>query len=137
MASAGNTDIGAIVSESSYAKLSLMAEESFRFLSVLKRPMAFLTGIWARLILGVDLDAVSPADRVRHSRIPILLIHSARDEVIPFSHALMLKEALSDNPNAEFWFREGLVHGQLGEEYPARVWAFFRKHLPAADPTVG
>jgi fermentation-respiration switch protein FrsA (DUF1100 family) len=131
MASARTPLIGAIVSESSYARLSLMAEESYRHLFFLKRPLALLTGIWARLLLGVNPEKVSPEDAVSHSRVPILLIHSTHDDVIPFSHAQRLKRALADNPNAEFWFREGLVHGQLGEEYRERVGGFFRRHLPA------
>lgn len=122
-------DIKAIVSESSYAELSLMARETYRHFFFLKEPLAYLTGLWAKLILGVDMNEVSPAKKIKNSRVPVLLIHSTTDHVIPFSHALILKEALADNPQAEFWFKPGLSHGELGEEHETRIRAFFQKHL--------
>jgi uncharacterized protein len=122
-------DIKAIVSESSYAELSLMARETYRLFFFLKDPLAYLTGLWAKLFLGVDLDDVSPAKKIKNSRVPVLLIHSTTDDVIPFSHALILKEALMDNPHAEFWFKPGLSHGALGREHEIRISTFFQKHL--------
>lgn len=129
MSIAHSSAIKAIVAESAYAELSLMARETYRHLLFLKYPLGFLTGIWAKLLLGVDIDKASPVKGVRNSRSPILIIHSTTDQVIPFSHALRLKEALADNPKAEFWFREGLSHGQLGTEYEDRVRLFFQENL--------
>jgi hypothetical protein len=57
------------------------------------------------------------------------LIHSAADEVIPFSHGQVLRQALAKNPNAEFWFETGNIHGQLGADYQGRVKNFFLKHM--------
>lgn len=122
-------DIKAIVSESSYAELSLMARETYRYLFVLKYPLAYLTGLWAKLLLGVDIHEASPVKKIKDRPLPILLIHSTTDQVIPFSHALILKEALANNPRAEFWFRPGLSHGQFGEEYERKIMAFSQKHL--------
>jgi uncharacterized protein len=122
-------DIKAIVSESSYAELSLMARETYRLFFFLKNPLAYLTGLWAKLILGVDINEVSPAKKIKNSRVPVLLIHSTTDDVIPFSHAQILKEALAGNPQAEFWFKPGLSHGELGREHEIRISAFFQKHL--------
>ncbi len=129
MASAQSNAIKAVVSESSYADLYSMARETYRYLSILKVPLATLTGWWAKLFLGVDLHEASPVVKIRGSRLPILLIHSTTDQVIPFSHAERLKEALSENPKAEFWFREGSSHGELGGEYQSRIRAFYQKHL--------
>ena len=122
-------DIKAIVSESSYAELSLMARETYRYLFFLKHPLASLTGLWAKLFLGVDIHEASPAKKIKNSQLPVLLIHSTTDQVIPFSHALLLKEALRNNPQAEFWFKPGLTHGELGGEHETRIKAFFQKHL--------
>jgi fermentation-respiration switch protein FrsA (DUF1100 family) len=122
------SEIRAVISESSYANLGDMAFELFR-IPLLNYPMAYLLGLWAKLFLGIDLSAVSPAERVRHTMIPILLIHSSADDVIPFSHGQSLQEALAKNPNAEFWFKAGIVHGQLSADYQSRVKNFFLRHM--------
>ena len=121
-------EIRAVIAESSYASLARMAFELFR-IPLANYPIAYLVGFWAKLFLGIDLRDVSPAERVRNATIPILLIHSSDDVVIPFSHAQSLREALANNPRAEFWFHEGFAHGQLGAEYQSRVENFFHKNL--------
>jgi fermentation-respiration switch protein FrsA (DUF1100 family) len=105
-----------------------MALQLFR-IPLLNYPIAYLVGLWAKLFLGIDLRDVSPAERVRHTRVPILVIHSSADAVIPFSHARSLQEALKNNPRAEFWFHEGFAHGQLAADYQSRVRNFFLKNL--------
>ena len=122
------SEIRAVISESSYANLGDMAFELFR-IPLLNYPMAYLVRLWAKLFLGIDLRDVAPAERVRDSTIPILLIHSSTDEVIPFSHGQALRQALAKNPSAEFWFTDGVVHGQLGSDYQNRVRDFFLKHM--------
>ena len=121
-------EIGAVISESSYASL---ADMTFELLPIplLNYPIAYLVGVWAKLFLGIDVRDASPADRIRNTKIPILLIHSSADAVIPFSHARLLQQALAKNPNAEFWFHEQFAHGQLASDYRTRVRDFFLKHL--------
>lgn len=121
-------EIAAIVSESSYARLDLLASSRFAF-PVLKDILGALTIAWARLLLGIDARTVAPAESVRSIATPVLLIHSKRDEVIPFSHALLLREALKDNPHAEFWFPEELHHGAFTEEHRQKILEFFQRHL--------
>ena len=123
------SDIKAVVSDSSYASLSLLAIEPYRNLAFLKYPLAFFTGFWPKIFLGISIDEISPAKKVKDSEIPILLIHSSNDKVIPFSHALLLKEALKDNPSAEFWFQEEIRHGEFQKEYQTRIRKFFQKNL--------
>ncbi len=88
-----------------------------------------LIGLWAKIFLGIDIKNISPAKAVQNTTIPLLLIHSSTDDVIPFSHARLLQEALEDNPRAEFWFHAGPAHGELGTEYQKRVADFFQRHL--------
>ena len=127
---AGKTsEIKTVVSDSSYASLSLLAREPYRNFAFLKYPLAFLTEVFSKIFLGISIDEVSPAKKVKGIKIPILLIHSLSDKVIPFSHALLLKEALKDNPNAEFWFQEEIEHGEFQKEYETRVGGFFQKNL--------
>jgi len=121
-------EIQAIVAEASYASLDRMALEAFRF-PLLKYPLAYLTGVWAKLFLGIDIKDVSPVESAKQISTPVLLIHSTNDEVIPFSHAELLKEALKDNPKAEFWFQEDLFHGQLSSQYELRIEDFFKRNL--------
>ena len=129
MGASKTLEIKAVVSDSSYASLSLLAKEPYRNLAFLKYPLAFFTKVFARIFLGISIDEVSPAEKVKGVKIPILLIHSSDDKVIPFSHALLLKEALKDNPNAEFWFQEEIRHGEFQKEYETRIREFFQKNL--------
>lgn len=121
-------EIKAVVSESSYASLAQMAPQLFR-IPVLRYPLGYLVGVWVKLFLGIDLRDVSPVKAVQNTTIPLLLIHSSTDAVIPFSHARLLQKALESNPRAEFWFHSGRAHGELGMEYQRRVADFFRRHL--------
>ncbi len=121
-------EIKAIISESSYASQDLMALELYR-IPILKYPIAYMTGLWAKIFLGIDLKKVSPAESAKNLTIPILIVHSKNDEVIPFKNALLIQEALKNNPKAEFWFEENLIHGQLGGEYQKRIEDFFERNL--------
>ncbi|HEX9273691.1 MAG TPA: alpha/beta fold hydrolase [Candidatus Binatia bacterium] len=126
-------EIRAVISESSYASLADMTFELFR-IPVLNYPIAYLVGVWAKLFLGIDVREASPADRIRNTTRPILLIHSSADAVIPFSHARLLQQALAKNPNAEFWFNEQFAHGQFASDYRTRIKEFFLKHLSERVP---
>ena len=126
-------EIRAVISESSYASLAAMALELLR-IPLLNYPIAYLVGVWARLFLGIDVREASPADRIRNTTLPILLIHSSADAVIPFSHARLLQQALAKNPNAEFWFNEQFAHGQFASDYRTRIKEFFLKHLSERVP---
>jgi pimeloyl-ACP methyl ester carboxylesterase len=128
MAIEKSPEIRAVVAESSYASLADMALQLFR-IPLLNYVVGYLVNFWARLFLGIDLKDVSPAERVRNTTVPILLIHSSADAVIPFSHAHMLKQALAKNSRAEFWFNGALAHGQFGADYQTRLRDFFRRSL--------
>ena len=121
-------EIRAVVAESSYASLSEMALQLFR-IPLVNYPIAYLIGLWAKLVLGIDLRDASPAERIRNSAIPILITHSSADAVIPFSQAKSLQQALGNNPRAEFWFSEEFAHGQLDADYQSRVRNFFKGNL--------
>lgn len=121
-------EIKAVVSEASYASLDRMAPELFR-LPVLRHVLGYLTGLWAKLFLGIDVTRVSPGESAKILAIPVFIIHSKNDQVISFPNALLIQEALKNNPRAEFWFEENLVHGQFGDAYERRIEEFFSKNL--------
>lgn len=120
-------EIKAVVSESTYASLDLMSRELYR-IPLLKYPFAYLTGVYAKIFLGIDLKKVSPSESAEKLQIPILIVHSKNDEVIPFKNAILIQEALKNNSKAEFWFKENLIHGQFGEEYKKRIEDFFERN---------
>lgn len=128
-------EIKAVVSEASYASLDSMALELYR-IPILKYPLAYLTSLWAKIFLGIDLKKVSPAESAKILAIPVLVIHSKNDEVIPFKNALFIRESLKNNSKAEFWFSAkggsvfgGEEHGQFGEEYQKKIEEFFLNNL--------
>jgi len=121
-------EITAVVSEAAYANLGDLATELYR-IPYLNTPLAYLTILWGKILLGADADRVSPESSVSGSKIPILIIHSRDDGVIPFKNALQIQNALKQNPHAEFWFGENLVHGAFADDYGKRVKSFFEKSL--------
>lgn len=121
-------EIKAIASEASYARLDLMARELYR-LPLLNYPLAELTRLWTKLFLKVDIRRVAPAETVKNIQIPVFIIHSTNDDVIPFGHALLLQDSLKDNPRADFWFQENLIHGQFDKTYQKKIEDFFLNNL--------
>jgi len=128
MGASQEPQIKAIVSESSYASLDLMTRQLY-VLPGLRYPLGWLTGLWGKIFIGINIKDVSPVKSAGELRIPVLLIHSTNDQVIPFSHGQLLKDSLQNNHQAEFWFQEGLVHGQLGGEYEQRISKFFQEYF--------
>jgi dipeptidyl aminopeptidase/acylaminoacyl peptidase len=120
--------IRAIVSESSYANLYLMLFEYYPT-PFFQYPLAWLTQLWAKLFLRIDINTVSPLDSSKKLKIPILLIHSEKDRVVPFSHALLLQQSLHNNPNAQFLFSPQLHHGELSQTNAQEIQMFFAKNL--------
>lgn len=121
-------EVKAVVSESSYANLNLMASSLYRLPS-LNQPLAWLTRMWGILLLRIDIINISPAKHAQNLRLPILIIHSRNDKIIPFSHALQIQNALRHNSKAQFWFENDLTHGQLNKNYQQKITKFFQRHL--------
>jgi len=128
MAAPEAPEIKAIVSDSAYARLQLMTYGLYR-IPVLRYPLGWLTGLWGRVFMGLDIGKVAPAESVKYLDIPILIIHSKEDEVILLKNALLIQESLKNNPKAEFWFQENLIHGQVGRDYQNRILDFFERSL--------
>lgn len=104
------TGVGAVVADSAYADLPRILRERLPEASGL--PAFFNWGMMlsARLFLGLDPWAVRPdrdARRLCEEGVPLLIIHSTGDEVVPFGHARRLQRAC---PEAELWRIEGYEH---------------------------
>lgn len=124
-----STDVSAVVAEAPYANLRLVSEEPYRYLGPLRTLCAWLTARAATTLMHVDVEQVSPERAAARTKVPVFLVHSREDKVIPFRHAEILQDALEGDPGAEFWFPEGQSHGQASEEFPKRALEFLGKNL--------
>ncbi len=136
-ASARQPGYCAVVAESGFS--------SFRETAYLRLGQTFGTGPWlgrtflfptveagliyARLKYGVNLAASSPRKAVRHSHVPILLIHGLADNNLPPINSERIKAA---DPGAQLWEPAGAGHcGAIStapEEYERRVVGWFESH---------
>lgn len=121
-------EIKAIVAESGFARLDKMLYVYYRT-AILKYPLALLTEVWSKILLGIDVDEVSPMNAIKNVPIPILIIHSRADSQIPFEHAEWMKNALKDNPHAQFLFINDLGHGQINSTVQEKIKLFFETAL--------
>jgi uncharacterized protein len=108
--SAPGTGVAAVVEESGYADLPLLLRDRLPESSGL--PSFFNPGIFlmAKLFLDFDPWAVKPGEdaaELAEEGVPLLIIHSRDDEVVPFEQAEMLAASY---PDAEFWKIEGYGH---------------------------
>lgn len=125
--------IKAIVSDSAFANIDLMGYEFYKPLFILKYPLTALTKLWASVFLAINANEISPEKAAAKLTIPILLIHSKKDQTISFENAKRLEKVLKNNPKAEFLFLKEGTHGFLPAktqaEYEKRVRKFFKKNV--------
>jgi len=130
---ARHPDIRAIVADSSYASLEDLIGRQFFFLpGPTKWPLVVLTKLYARLLLGVKVEAAAPAQVVRELTAPLLIIHGEADSQIPVEHAREIY-ANADPARTELWIVPGADHGQAheieGPQYEIRVRTFLERSL--------
>jgi pimeloyl-ACP methyl ester carboxylesterase len=122
-------NIDAVAVEAAYAELGLMLDDYYRHFGLVRPLFTGLTRLMSKIFLGLDVSAVSPQKAVVGTEIPVLLMHSRQDTVIPFKNAELLAHALSDNQQAEFLFTDSGVHGSGSEMFSGKMADFFRRHL--------
>ena len=125
---ASGTGVAAVIVEASYADLPLVLRERLPQAGGL--PPFFAPGVMlaARLFLGIDPWAVRPeedARRLCEGGVPLMIIHSTSDEVVPFEHARRLESAC---PEATFWRMESYEHvgAYAHPEYRERLLGFLQ-----------
>jgi uncharacterized protein len=123
---APGTGVAAVVEEAGYADLPLLLgdkiPEVMRFGGLLK-PAVLLAG---RLFPDFDAWSVRPVDeaaRLFEEGVPLFVIHSTGDELVPHEHAAMFAAA---HPGARVWQLEGYGHVEAFEhpEYTRRLTDF-------------
>ena len=125
--------IRAIVADSPYASLAKIVERQYFFVpQPLNGIMVNLTRLYARMLLGLEMDHVSPENTVRDLTTPLLLIHGEDDSQIPADHSRALF-AKANQSLTTLWLIPGADHGQAhakaGFDYELRVLDFFTTHL--------
>jgi len=124
----------AVVAECPFSTLEDEACDRIGHISRLGRwaswPIAQTGFLYVRLRYDVDLKQASPAAAIRATQVPVLLIHGARDVIIPPIHSRTL-HAL--NPRATtLWLVPGAAHVRASiechEEFVQRVVEWFQSH---------
>ena len=108
--SAPGTGVAAVIEEAGYADLPLILRRLLPEASGL--PRFFNPGIFlaAKHLLALDPWSVRPSEDaalLREEGVPLFVIHSTDDEVVPLEHANLFMRAY---PDATFWKVEGLDH---------------------------
>jgi len=127
---ASGPEVRCIVADSSFADLNTVLVMIFKEFGFLRYPLILLVRLWTRLFLGIDIARDSPERSIARLTIPVLLIHSEKDSLIPVEQAYRLKRAY---PPSSLWVVPGADHGrQRAEqegEYRQRIKGFFQEHL--------
>ena len=129
MKAADDPRIAAVAAYAPFADLKLLGYDAYKNLWLLKYPLVELLAFWSKLFFDYDIAALSPEKAAARLQIPIFLFHQKQDAQIPFEHALKLKDALSQNPRAEFDFRETGSHGDFPFDFGQTLLKFFKKSL--------
>jgi fermentation-respiration switch protein FrsA (DUF1100 family) len=132
---APQSGVAAVVEESAYSDLPLILRQQLPKVSGL--PSFFTPGIFlmGKLFLGIDPWAVRPEEesqRLCEKGIPLLIIHSTDDEIVPFEHARRIKAAC---PEATLWKIEGYEHvgAYSHPKYRQRILSFLRTEVFAEE----
>jgi dipeptidyl aminopeptidase/acylaminoacyl peptidase len=125
----------AIVAECPFARFSEVAvyrvsQRLFGALSPVARPIVWAASLYARTRYGMDVMQASPADALRNSTTPVLLIHGTADTNIPPQQS---RELHALNPQTtELWEVPGAGHVSAmtaePQAYQRRVRAWFAGH---------
>jgi fermentation-respiration switch protein FrsA (DUF1100 family) len=134
LAAAEDTEIDAVVADSSYADLNDIMEPEFAKRT--KAPRFFLHPILflIKIMFGVDFTAIRPVAVVSQiAPRPVFFIHGQADDMISVDHAERLLAA-SRNPEDQLWVVPQAGHTQAFKEHPeefiSRVTSFFDAALP-------
>ncbi|MGC8784926.1 MAG: alpha/beta hydrolase [Armatimonadota bacterium] len=136
MTAARDERVGAVISDSAYARLAHAAntwwEAGFgKVLGKLCRPVKYLATWFTR----TSLSQAQPVREIgKIAPRPVLLIHGDRDHLVPVEHAYALYQAAGE-PRT-LWIASGSGHVQARvdqpEKYYEQIGAFIEKWLEAA-----
>ncbi len=121
--------------EMSYERVSGPLHVGDWFGRTVGQPVILTARAYARLRYGIDLLQPSPLEAIRHSRVPILLIHGAEDRSINPRHAAML--AAAGTGHVQLWLVPRAWHtgawSVAHDEFEARVLGWFSGNWQLAN----
>lgn len=120
--------IKSIVVISPYARLDWIAEEYFK-IPLLRYPLSKCISWWAYFVLGMDINEISPAKSIRHLSIPVFLVYSKTDNVIPYRHGDLIQQNMPANHYSHVKIFNNLAHGATPESLNKDIMLFFEKTL--------
>ena len=126
----GGDRIGAVVLDSVFADSYDPVQREF--VATTGLPTWLLPGArWmARLMYGVDIAGVRPAEDLPRIKAPVMLIYGTADTTVPVDQQRIVLAARKD---ADSWVVAGAPHARIynaqPEEYLARLLAFFDQAL--------
>lgn len=118
------------VADSPYSSLHHMIAQTYRIFGPLKWPFVWVTTLYGRLFLGIDAKQVSPAEHIKTTTAPVLLIHGKHDSQIPVENSKRINA--NAGKNVELWIiagEHGMSYATQPEKYKKRIRSFFTKHL--------
>ena len=126
---AAGTGVAAVVEEAGYADLPRLLERAIPRIAGL--PRLFVPGVLLAGRLWPDFDpwSVQPgreASRLWKEDVPLFVIHSTQDDLIPVEHAKMFAAA---HPEARVWILHDYAHVEAFShpEYEERLRSFLRE----------
>ena len=120
-----NRGIQAIIADSPFSSLDELLSEMFQSLFFLGRIFKKFLIFLGRAFLHMDIDKISPIEKISFSQSPILMIHGDQDHQISVNHSRRMKARY---PDIEYWEIPGVHHVEahdiFGEAYEKRVLNF-------------
>ena len=126
MRAAPGTGVAAVIEEAGYADLPILLKgeipEFVRFGRPL-RPAILLAGSLFPDFDPWDVLPKKEATKLSDEGIPLFVIHSTEDDIVPYEQARIFAAA---NPDAHVWKLEGYAHVEAYQhpEYAQRLRAF-------------
>ncbi|GMQ93337.1 MAG: alpha/beta hydrolase [Acidimicrobiia bacterium] len=117
-------DISAVVSVASFAHPGELMDENLS----LPRPVRWVVLRAIEMMIGKGFDVIAPRSRIAHVDVPVLLVHGAKDDVVPVRDSLELREC---RPGTELLLVPDGAHSDLTpfEPYFPQVLGFIASHV--------
>ncbi|MDQ0200280.1 alpha/beta hydrolase [Neobacillus ginsengisoli] len=127
--------VSVVIADSPFGNLYSYLRENLSFWTKLpKLPFTPMIIHSMRRLLKIDLNEVSPITKVKNGEgKSFFLIHSKKDEAIPYSESENIFQSISSGHHKELWLTEDAEHINsyllYKEEYENRVLKFLHEHL--------
>lgn len=127
MTSARSHAVKAVIAESPYANLEMLANNHYP-VPGLNYIIGQLFWLWSKVFIGVDIKTINPAKIAAATTMPLLVIFSKFDQVIPFKHGQIYANAAKQNNKLEVIIVDDKLHGEPIDDYQQVILNFLQKN---------